>query len=335
MTNLIITGGLGFIGTAFLRKYRDRFNRVVVLDNLLPQVHRKTMKRFSEKDVEFYCVDISLLDSLSRIDLSGSFDFIHMASETGTGESFSKSNIHLSTNALGTLNLFRWVQAQGININHIINLSSRAVYGEGTYIIGNKERCPPQRKQFVENDPKYLFSNFIPHNSSQNSLPTSIYGSTKLFQENIINNLFTYQDTKVTHLRLQNVIGKGQSPDNPYTGVIPFFINRLKRGEVIEVYEDGQIIRDFIDVKDVANEIYFHLIEPDNSRNLFNVGSGLPISILKLAENIVNMNGAGKIQVTGGFRVGDVRNAYCQPDLKSKQLIPFETTLKEIVNENS
>ena len=335
MTNLIITGGLGFIGTAFLNKYRDQFDRVVVLDNLLPQVHRNTMKRFNEKAVEFYCVDISLPHALSRIKISGKFNLIHMASETGTGESFLNAPVHLSTNANGTFNLFPWLKENRLVVEHFLNLSSRAVYGEGTYFMENELMHPPSRTRFIENDVRYLFSNFIPHHTSQNTIPVSIYGSTKLFQENVINNLFTHQDTKVSHLRLQNVIGKGQSPDNPYTGVIPFFINRLKRGEVIEVYEDGQIMRDFIDVNDVANEIYFHLIEPDSSRNVFNVGSGIPMSILKLAEHIVKINGAGKIQITGGFRVGDVRNAYCQPDLKSKKLIPFETTLQEIVNEIS
>ena len=335
MTNLIITGGLGFIGTAFLTKYRNKFDRVVVLDNLLPQIHRNTMKRFNEKDVEFYCVDISLSHALSRIEVSGTFDLIHMASETGTGESFSNAQIHLSTNTKGTLNLFRWIQQHEIVIEHFINLSSRAVYGEGTYVSEDENLNPPPRKKFIENDEKYMLSNFMPHHTSQNTLPTSIYGSTKLFQENIINNLFTHQDTKVTHLRLQNVIGAGQSPDNPYTGVIPFFIKRLERNEVIEVYEDGQIIRDFIDVKDVADEIYTHLTEPDMSKITFNIGSGNPESILGLAEHLVSIYGCGNIQVTGGFRTGDVRNAYCLPDLKAKKLIPIEVTLKEIVNENS
>ena len=64
-TDLIISGGLGFIGTSFLNIFRKKFGRIIVLDNLLPQVHKSTMKSYSKDDVEFYCVDI--LENLTLI----------------------------------------------------------------------------------------------------------------------------------------------------------------------------------------------------------------------------------------------------------------------------
>ena len=120
-----------------------------MVDNLLPQVHKSSMKSYKKDDIEFYCVDIGSYDALSRLKVSGQFKLLHMASETGTGESYVNSSFHLSTNAIGTLNIFKWAQLNNMELPKLVNLSSRAVYGEGTYNIDGKKINALPRKNLT------------------------------------------------------------------------------------------------------------------------------------------------------------------------------------------
>ena len=111
--------------------------------------------------------------------------------------------------------------------------------------------------------------------------------------------------------RLQNVYGPGQSLTNPYTGIVSFFAQRAKAGEVIPVYEDGQIIRDFVFIDDVASAIMQGILHSGANRHAYDIGSGEGTSIMRLAELIADVYGAPAPKVNGMFRNGDVRAASC------------------------
>ena len=99
--------------------------------------------------------------------------------------------------------------------------------------------------------------------------------------------------------RLQNVYGPGQSLTNPYTGIVSLFAQRAKAGEVIPVYEDGEIIRDFVFIDDVAAALLQGSCTPAPTGDAYDIGSGEGTSILRLAELIADVYGAPAPKVNG------------------------------------
>ena len=115
-------------------------------------------------------------------------------------------------------------------------------------------------------------------------------------------------------LRLQNVYGPGQSLINPYTGIVSLFAQKAKAGEVIPVYEDGEIIRDFVFIDDVADRHRAGILRSAATTNPYDIGSGEATSILRLAQIAAEHYGAPAPKINGMFRDGDVRHASCTID---------------------
>ncbi|MEE3627376.1 NAD-dependent epimerase/dehydratase family protein [Nitrospirillum sp. BR 11752] len=137
--------------------------------------------------------------------------------------------------------------------------------------------------------------------------PASIYGATKLAQEHILQAWSAAKNVPLSIFRLQNVYGPGQSPINPYTGIITFFHQIAAKGNVIEVYEDGMIGRDFIFIGDVVKAIEAAYVKPAVGRRCIDVGTGVANSIVYAAKSISSLYGAPEPVITGKFRDGDVR----------------------------
>ena len=131
----------------------------------------------------------------------------------------------------------------------------------------------------------------------------------------------------LTILRYFNVYGPGQSLSNPYTGILSTFYARAKSGRAIEVFEDGRESRDFVYVDDVVEATRRSLLLPDEQRyfQVMNVGSGVAVSIAALARAIVQIGGWDvPIQITGAYRVGDVRHAFADTE-RSTQVLGLES----------
>ena len=141
--------------------------------------------------------------------------------------------------------------------------------------------------------------------------PTSVYGSTKLAQENVLSSWCLALGVTPVVFRLQNVYGPGQSLTNPYTGIVSLFAQLAKSGESIPVYEDGQIIRDFVFIDDVAAAVLAGLRRQQGTTDPWDIGSGEATSILRLAELVAEVYGAPAPHITAQFRNGDVRAASC------------------------
>jgi dTDP-L-rhamnose 4-epimerase len=104
--------------------------------------------------------------------------------------------------------------------------------------------------------------------------PTSVYGATKLAQEMILNAWALSFGVEVGLLRLQNVYGPGQSLSNPYTGIVSLFAQLAKAGKTIPLYEDGEIVRDFVFIDDVAAAVCRMAGGVVPSGTAFDIGSG-------------------------------------------------------------
>jgi len=316
----IVTGGAGFIGCAISSMLADRCRRVVSIDNLHPQVHAdgKRPDRLDSR-VALLQLDVTEADSWERALSEYTPEvIIHLAAETGTAQSLTEASRHGMVNVVGTTRMLDALAANGQKPKRILLASSRAVYGEGRWRddAGNYT-YPGQRDaaQLARSEWDFRGLTSTPFDAlTTEPRPTSVYGATKLAQEHLLATWCRAQGVEAIILRLQNVIGSGQSLFNTYTGIVVLFCRLARAGKIIPLYEDGLITRDFIDVRDVVSAIRAALSRPANSPSLdlpLDVGSGIPRTIAELAGFISAHYRSPSSVVTGAYRQGDVRHAVC------------------------
>jgi dTDP-L-rhamnose 4-epimerase len=343
---IVITGGAGFIGCALSKRLEDWGLDVVAVDNLHPQVH--TQPGRPERLPDF--VELEVADIRDRafwdrfLQTNRPKILIHFAAETGTGQSLTESARHAGVNVLGTTEILDALTAAGQKPDHILLSASRAVYGEGAWAApGGSAFYPGVRSDAALSSGVWGFRDAsgqeaqpLPHRASEVfPMPTSIYGATKLAQEHVLVAWAAAMSVPLTSLRFQNVYGPGQSPFNAYTGIINIFHRVARSGAAIDVYEDGQIGRDFVFIEDVVDACVAALRTPPESKRVLDVGSGVATTILEAAQAIARMHGAPEPQISGKFRNGDVRWAVAETADLSAQLgvratVDFETGAKAV-----
>lgn len=325
--NCIVTGGAGFIGCELSRSLLEHFDRVVAIDVLHPQVH-KTQERPSalHNSVELVIADIcngdawiKVLSSLESVDT-----IIHLAAETGTGQSLTESARHSMTNVHGTAVMLDALGQKGIVPRQIILASSRAVYGEGAWLAPDEKSIfyPGQRSREQLAAGVWDFDGEVLPMQARSVVPApvSIYGATKLAQENMLSAWCQAYGTTPTIFRFQNVYGPGQSLINSYTGIVSLFAQLAKRGESIPLYEDGEMLRDFVLVSDVTAAVLKSLHVQVPAGEILDVGNGVGTTIKDVAEIVSDIYGAPPPHVCGKYRFGDVRHAFADIDLTSRIL---------------
>jgi len=223
-------------------------------------------------------------------------------------------------NVLGTANLFDVLANESHNIQKILIASSRSVYGEGRYFSHNLGDVYPlsrsekrlKNKIFEptldSNECKLILK--ATHEEAKIS-PASIYAVTKYNQEQVTMLMGKTLNIPSISLRYQNVYGPGQSLSNPYTGILSVFSTRLLNNNDLEIYEDGNQSRDFIYIDDVVDATTLALEKNDKLSYVLNVGYGKPISVLSVAKQLMkNYEKNQKINITGKYRLGDIRHNY-------------------------
>lgn len=325
----IVTGGAGFIGCALSEGLLKRFDRVVAIDILNPQIHMEAKRpEMLAKGVELVHGDICDEACWDQIlnDVDGEFHVVHLAAETGTGQSLESSTLHTYTNIVGTSRMLdAFVQHKKMP-EQIVLTSSRAVYGEGEWShIDGTHFYPGQRSDIQLRQQQWDFPNaqYVWAQAEETvPNPTSVYGVTKLCQENLLSAWCRAMNITYKIVRLQNVYGPGQSLINSYTGIVSLFACMAKNGEAIPLYEDGQIMRDFILIDDVARAILMVVDQEVCAGHVLDIGTGKPTTIAYVAEWIAAHYGAPTPVVCGKYRNGDVRNACCNME-RTKDLIGF------------
>lgn len=315
----LVTGGAGFIGTAIAEGLTKRFSRVVIVDMMHPQIH-KTSESPSNlpASVEFIKGDITIAamwDSL--LSTCKPTTIIHLAAETGTGQSLTESSRHSHTNVFGTSVMLDALVRHDAIPHRIVLASSRAIYGEGAWInnIDEKVIYPGQRTRDLLNRGEWDFKDATPipaKASSTKPAPVSVYAATKLAQEHLLSSWVSAFGVELVILRLQNVYGPGQSLINSYTGILSLFCRIAREGGSIPLYEDGKMLRDFILIDDVAEAILIATKSMCINDKTYDIGTGKALSIAEIAEQIALFYNAPAPHVCGKFRFGDVRHASCE-----------------------
>lgn len=321
MSNLVlITGGAGFIGQQVSRALLHQGAKVRILDNFSPQIHAsKVLPDDLADNVEVITADVrerdTLKDALQDVNI-----VVHLAAETGTGQSMYEVERYFSVNVQGTATLLDLLQNDdcGKSLRSIVVASSRAVYGEGAYICkahglvfpGQRSKASMSGSEFEPKCPICGRSaSFTSTPESAPFMPMSIYGLTKQVQEQAILMYARTAGINGIALRYQNVYGPGQSLKNPYTGILAVFSNLARQNQNIDVYEDGLESRDFVYIDDVVKATVSAINYHVPFVGALNVGSGVPTTVMQVAQAVKSFfHSTSKISVTGAFRVGDIRH---------------------------
>ena len=314
---LLITGGLGFIGSHIARAAVDAGHEVVLFDALLPAVHSNGVVAVPAA-VEFIHGDVTDQTSVA-VALRGVSVVCHQAAMVGLGVDFLDAPDYVRHNDLGTATLLAAMTAA--NIDRLVLASSMVVYGEGAYLSPAREsvRPAPRREsdlaagQFEPRCPTTglpLQPDLISEDAQLD--PRNVYATTKVMQEHIAANWVRSTGGRVAALRYHNVYGPGMPKDTPYAGVAALFRSALARGEAPEVFEDGRQRRDFIHATDVATANLAALAwsgqAEQGSFRAFNVGSGEVHTIGEVAAALSAQAGGAAPRITGRYRLGDVRH---------------------------
>lgn len=330
---VLITGGAGFIGRPLTAALLAAGHEVVVVDSLHPQVHHAPGRPAGlAEEATFLPLDVSDPTQMSRaLVVAGLPDaIVHLAAETGTGQSLTEASRHGSVNVLGTTVLLDALSRVEHRPGRIVLTSSRAVYGEGCWrslddgtIFYPGPRTAEQLAagRWDPETPQGGPAVAIPHDlSSTWPRPTNVYAATKLAQEHVLGSWCAAFGVDLDVLRLQNVFGPGQAVGNSYTGVLTFFARRLAAGEPIEVYEDGDIVRDFVYVGDVVDAIATALAAPAGTSCAADIGSGRATTLYDVARWMTEGTGAPAPVIVERYRLGDVRAASANIDTARRQL---------------
>lgn len=339
MINVLITGGAGFIGSNLTLALIDRGYKITILDNLSPQIHGENpgnnsylFSRIKDK-VNFIYGSVVNKSDWERA-LKGQDAIIHLAAETGTGQSMYEIEKYTSVNIGGTSIMLDLLANTKHSIQKIIIASSRSIYGEGRYwsdelnsFVYPKHRAD-DRMSFGDFEVKYsgvsLPLKLVATDEESKIHPSSVYGITKQNQEQMIMTVCPTIGINPVAFRYQNVYGPGQSLSNPYTGILSIFSTLIKNGKDINVFEDGLESRDFVFIDDVVEATILGLEKSEANGQVFNVGTGEPTNVITVANELIRNYGTKtKIIISSNYRLGDIRHNFA--DLyKIKTMLGFE-----------
>lgn len=334
MHNILITGGAGFIGSNIALKLLAQGKKVTVLDNLTKQIHG-----VNPENSQLYC---SIKDKVKFIRgsvtdrdiweaaLEGQDVVIHLAAETGTGQSMYEIEKYCRTNIGGTALFLDILANKKTSIKKVIVAESRAIYGEGSYMC---EQCgivyPLARSEkdmsigdFSVKCPQCGKTvNLVATEEDAKIHPTSVYGITKQIQGQLVHCVCRGIGIPSVSFRYQNVYGPGQSLKNPYTGILSIFSNSLRQNHDINIFEDGTESRDFVYIDDVADATILAIENDKCAYQAFNIGTGKAIDVLTVAKYLKEFyKSKSNIYVTGSFRFGDIRHNYANITLAQQIL---------------
>ncbi|QGW64553.1 SDR family NAD(P)-dependent oxidoreductase [Lysobacter soli] len=341
---VLITGGAGFVGSHLADELLAHGYQVRVLDALAAQVHGDDAQwpAYLSDEVERMQGDVRDADAV-RAALEGVDRVFHLAAAVGVGQSMYEIEHYTDVNNRGTAVLLEALSRSPVK--KLVVASSMSVYGEGLYAdASGRAVAPPER------DPESLRRGDwelrahgepltpVPTSEDKPPMPTSVYALSKLDQERLCLIVGQAYGIPATALRFFNIYGTRQALSNPYTGVLAIFASRYMNGKPPRIFEDGNQRRDFVHVSDIARACRLALESDAATGRAINVGSGVSVSIAEVAHAMAKALEVDALppEITGQFRVGDIRHCFADITLARELLgyaprVTLEQGLAELV----
>jgi len=286
MKQAVVTGGAGFIGSHLTKALLEQGVQVTVIDDL------SSGKAASiPPEAGFFKTDVASTEARDKIAELAPDVVFHLAAQADVQRSIQNPLADCETNVAGTLQVLAGLRQAGRG--KIVFASTSAVYGM------------LQKEQIREEDP---------------TAAVSFYGLSKRTAEDYIRLHHSLYCTRYTILRYGNVYGPGQTPKGE-GGVVAVFLERLKRGEPLTIYGDGEQTRDFIYVKDIVSANLAALERGDGET--INVSTGRTTRIRALAEKMREEAGAATPIHYAPAKAGDIRHS-CLDNSRLLQVLMAE-----------
>jgi dTDP-L-rhamnose 4-epimerase len=323
---VLITGGAGFIGSHLADGLLKLGHQVRVLDSLEPQVHGEGCLRpdYLDPEIELMVGDVRDPEAVKAA-LKGVDRVVHFAARVGVGQSMYEIEPYVDTNNRGTAVLLQALSQHPVA--RLLVASSMSIYGEGLYRANGAEVHEVARE--LEDlkagrwEPRGSLEP-VPTPEYKRPALASIYALSKYDQERMCLMVGEAYEIPTVALRFFNVYGTRQALSNPYTGVLAIFASRLLNKKPPLIFEDGQQRRDFVHVSDVVQACLGALQLDAAVGRVLNVGSGKAYTVSGIAHAMAEVTGnlATRAEITGKYRVGDIR--HCFADIGSaRQLLNY------------
>jgi len=289
---VVLTGGLGFIGSHVIEALVKKGYQVEVYDDASNGRNFKTVARYH--DAQWDEGDITKTNDFSKLPKKVDY-VIHLAAAISVAESMNDPGKYTRTNVEGSRLVLEYAKAAGAKM--VVAASSAAIYGD----IPDK----------------------LPIAESEGYGGKSPYAETKWAMEKLMEKFNKEQGLPTTALRFFNVYGPRQDPTSPYSGVISKFMDMSKKNLDVTIFGDGEQTRDFVYVKDVARGIIAAMESKRTEFDAFNICTGKVTTVKDLANVVITSFGASSKIVHGPARDGDIKKSVCRPS-KAKEGIGFE-----------
>lgn len=291
MAKYLVTGGAGFIGSNLVEALVAGGDRVVVYDDF-HRGQKRNVQDYKQTEVRVVEGDVRDAKTLRRA-AKGCDYLLHLAGIPGVVRSVKNPHDTLEVAAMGTLNAL--TAARDMKVKRFVYASSCAVYGE---------------------------SPILPKEETMLPTPYSPYGAAMLVGEDLARVFYTTYRIETVCLRLFNVYGPRDVPDDPYSGLITRFIVAVLRAQTPQIYGDGKQSRDFIHVSDVVEAFRLACTAPKAEGEVFNIASGSRVSVTGL---LAVFNQLLDLEVQGAYhdaRPSDVRHSLAET-IKAQEVLGF------------
>lgn len=337
---VLITGGAGFIGSHTADRILSMGYEVRVLDMLTKPVHPEGKKpEYLDDKIEFMYGDVNSKSVLYSA-MEGCDVVIHLAAFQDYLPIFSK---FVDVNISSTAKIYEIIYEFNLPIRRVIVASSQAALGEGLYIDSIGRQLQPNMR--LEEDlrrsiweprcPKGYEGplSWAPTDETKTN-PQNPYGMSKLSQEMFALSLGKRYDIPTVALRYSIVQGPRQSFYNAYSGACRIFSLAFYQGKEPPIYEDGNQIRDFVNIHDVVDANIIALEDSRADYEMFNIGGGVPISVIEFAKVVADIYGHTNYspRPSGKYRFGDTRHIFSDiSKMKSLGWSPKRTIIDSVL----
>ena len=313
MSLVLVTGGAGFIGSHTVDKLIELGYEVRILDNLQKPVHLKGKPNYLNPKAEFIFGDVRdkkvLEYAMENVDY-----IFHLAAYQDYLPDFSS---FFYVNSVSTALIYEIIYEKKLQIKKVIVASSQFVQGEGIYKNKRGEVITPDLRplsqlekgqwDWRDRNGEVLEWQWTPETHAN---PPNAYAISKYSQEQIAIKFGKRYEIPSVALRYSIVQGPRQSFYNAYSGANRIFNLHYYFDKAPTIFEDGNQLRDFVNIHDVVDANILVLQKDEANYNVFCVGGGIPYSIKKFAEIVAKVHNKEHIKpkIPGEFRVGDTRH---------------------------